>query len=903
MSNVGYATLQVIPSMQGIEGRLAQGLAGPMRAAGEKSGTHLATGIGTSAKKSGRGIGSLLASHIGLGFAALGVGSIVKSSVQLEASFSKTLAQIAVATGAPKSAMKGLHDEALRMGAQTVFSANEAADAMLDLGKSGISTRDIMGGGLKNTLTLAAAGSLDLGTAATIAANAMNTFRLHGKDMGKIAAALAGGANASTASVESLGLALGQVGPGAKNAGLSLQETVGVLSAFDQAGIKGSDAGTSLKTMLTRLIPSTTKAKDEMSKLNLSFVDSHGNIDDISTVAQKLQDHLKGLSQAQRNAALQTIFGSDATRAATVLMNDGRKGLEKFIAATRDQGAAQRMAKANMSGTAGALERLKGAAETAKLVLGEALAPTVRHLADYLSSTAIPKISNFIRQMQHGKGAGGEFADALKDVFNASKDIAGRIGDVIGALNGMPSWAKKVLATGVVGGALAVKLKIPSLISGGASLLGKGIGVQKVFETNPAALGRPGGEPSVLKTAEKTAAGASLASTGLALAAFLGAPLGVAIGGYLIPKILKGSDESAAKRNIASSSTGSSSGGGMTLPGGAINFGASENGGRTAAEIKADANAVAAALKSLRAQAKATSFDLATAMEPADAGLRDYRSQLLKLPKQALTKVLTPGAVESVKDVEKLATRFKLTPKQVRTVMRALDFASPQVHKVMRDLAALDKQHPKPKLDADAGPLAGRYRVSKNQLIELGRMHPVSKIGADNRQGMAATAQILRSLGIVAHTRAVARVDVDTALATSRLAYVRQQLDAIKSKTVTVNIEQAGGAHRHEATGGYIYGPGSGTSDSIPAMLSNGEFVVNAAATRRNLALLHRINSQRFAAGGQVGAQTSASPGPSGPMTLHLYDTDGRLMGTMRAVARQEIDDTASFGRTMAGRR
>jgi phage-related minor tail protein len=257
MASVGYATLDIIPSLKGMKGKLEQGMAAPALAAGKTSGGHFTAGLAGSVSKRGHGIGRSLASHLGVGFAALGVGSIVKSSVQLEASFSKTLSQIAVATGAPKSAMKGLHDTAMKMGADTVFSANEAADAMLELGKSGISTKDIMGGGVKGTLTLAAAGSLDLASAATIASNAMNTFGLHGKDMGTIAAALAGGANASTASVESLGQALSQVGPGARNAGLSLQETVGTLAAFDQAGIKGSDAGTSLKTMLTRLVPQT----------------------------------------------------------------------------------------------------------------------------------------------------------------------------------------------------------------------------------------------------------------------------------------------------------------------------------------------------------------------------------------------------------------------------------------------------------------------------------------------------------------------------------------------------------------------------------------------------------------------------------------------------------------------
>ena len=584
MASVGYATLDIIPSLRGIQAAIEKGLVAPATAAGEKSGEHLSRGMTTSVARRGHGVGHALARGVGLGFAALGVASVVKSSVQLEASFSKTLSQIAIATGAPKSAMKGLHDTALRMGAQTSFSANEAADAMLELGKSGISTRDIMKGGLKGTLTLAAAGSLQLGEAAGIASNAMNVFHLRGRDMGKIAAALAGGANASTASVQSLGQALGQVGPGARNAGLSLQETVGVLSAFDQAGIKGSDAGTSLKTMLTRLVPSTDTASAAMKKYGLNFVDAKGNIDGVTTVAQKLKDHLGPLSEAQRTQALATIFGSDSARAASVLMDQGAKGIKKYIDATKDQSAAQKLAAANMSGTAGALDRLGGAVETAKLALGEALAPTVRKLAGYLSGTAVPAFTKFVSQMQTGKGAGGRLAtvlghvkdnvtsffhqmktgdgfggrfasglDTIRAAAGKALDVAGKL---VAAFDGLPSGLKKAIGIGA-----AAAFVIPRLAPGGKTATGvagglaasvvRGIGlevgrnvavaiagkifsnVQKVFVTNPGFGkngGGKGGSPSKTEEAAKFApAAASIAASagpwGIAAAAGLAATL------------------------------------------------------------------------------------------------------------------------------------------------------------------------------------------------------------------------------------------------------------------------------------------------------------------------------------------------------------------------------------------
>lgn len=374
---------------------------------------------GSKVSKLGGGMKSFAKSalgHMGALAGVAGIGGLIVSSSKLEQQYSKTMALVGAATGAPQGAMRKLDALAMKMGADTAFSANEAADAMLELGKAGISTKNIMGGALKGTLLLATAGSVDLGTAATIASNAMNTFSLKGTEMKKVAAALAGGANASSASVESLGQGLQQVGPGAKNAGLSLQETVATLSAFDAAGIKGSDAGTSLKTMLSRLIPTTEKASDAIGHAGLNFVKANGEFQSITNIAEQLQKKLGPLSEAQRAQTLQTIFGSDATRAATVLMNEGAEGLGKYIKATNDRSAAEDMAKAAMSGTSGAMEKLRGAVETAQLAIGKGLAPAVAGLADWLSGKALPAITGFIDGMRDGSGAGGKLGAIIGEL-------------------------------------------------------------------------------------------------------------------------------------------------------------------------------------------------------------------------------------------------------------------------------------------------------------------------------------------------------------------------------------------------------------------------------------------------------------------------------------------------------
>lgn len=310
------------------------------------------------------------------------------AAFKASADFERTMNQVEAATGEPKSSMKELSDLAMKMGADTAYSAAEAAQAMLELSKGGLTAAQIKAGALQATMTLAAAGGIQLASAAGYVSNSLNTFGLGADQAGAAAAALAGGANASTASIDSLGQALSQVGPGAKLAGYSLQDTVAVLAAFDNAGVKGSDAGTSLKTMLMNLTPQTKEAATQMEKLGLKFTDAQGKFIPIRDVAEQLKEKLAGLSDSQKQNALQTMFGTDAYRAAAILMNEGAAGVDKYAAATNDLGAAQAMADANMAGSAGSIERMMGSIETAVQKAGAVIAPTVVKVMDKIGEWA-----------------------------------------------------------------------------------------------------------------------------------------------------------------------------------------------------------------------------------------------------------------------------------------------------------------------------------------------------------------------------------------------------------------------------------------------------------------------------------------------------------------------------------
>ena len=424
----------------GDSSRLRSTMAGIRRDADRTSGALSRTmgGIGRGAVVAARAVaGAGVAAAGGLGVA-----------ISKAATFEKTMKQVAVSTDAPAADLKTLTNLALEMGAKTVFSAQDAGQAMLELSKGGLNAAIIKGGALQATMTLAAAGELDMANAATYVSNALNTFGLKASQADEVTTALAGGANGSTASVESLGMALSQVGPGAVTAGLSIQETVAALAAFDNAGIKGSDAGTSLKTMLTKLVPQTTKAKAWMRHLNLEFTDAQGNFVGLTEMAEQLKDGLDGLSDKDKTTALSAIFGSDATRAASVLAKNGAAGIEKMLKATNDQAKAQEMANASMTGAAGAMEAFKGSVETVAIKIGTLLLPIFTKVTNWLAEWLPGAIDSAI----------GVFEDWLPTIKDVAKTLGEKLGPVISDLVG---WFRDDIAPALaeVGRKLLPKLQ------------------------------------------------------------------------------------------------------------------------------------------------------------------------------------------------------------------------------------------------------------------------------------------------------------------------------------------------------------------------------------------------------------------------------------------------------------
>ncbi|MBX7444696.1 MULTISPECIES: phage tail tape measure protein [unclassified Arthrobacter] len=301
-------------------------------------------------------------------------------AVQAYSEFDSAMSAVRASTHESAANMDLLREAAVNAGADTAFSAKEAAQGIDELAKAGVSTKDILGGGLTGALSLAAAGSLDVGEAAEIASSALTQFKLSGDKVPHLADLLAAGAGKAQGSVHDLGAALNQTGLVAASTGLSIEETTGGLAAFASAGLIGSDAGTSMKTMLQRLTPQSKEAAEKMAELGISAYDSQGNFKGLASFADNLKTSMKDLTPEARNAAMGIIFGSDAVRAANVLYEQGATGIKDWTDKVNDQGYAAVTASIKTDNLAGDIERLGGSFDSVLIKSGSGAAEALRGL-------------------------------------------------------------------------------------------------------------------------------------------------------------------------------------------------------------------------------------------------------------------------------------------------------------------------------------------------------------------------------------------------------------------------------------------------------------------------------------------------------------------------------------------
>ncbi len=394
--------------------------------------------------------------QIGQGMVVAGgiVGAFAVGAVAKFADFDQAMSHTQAATGATGDSLSGLRDLAIKMGADTQFSATEAAQGITEMAKAGVSTADIMGGGLKGALDLAAAGQLGVGRAGEIAATAMNQFGLSGSQVSHVADLLAAGAGKAQGSVEDLALGLTYVGPVAAGMGISIEQTTGVLAEFASAGLVGEKGGTALRGVLLSLTAPSDSASQKMQELGIHLYDAQGKFIGVDGAAQQLHDRLSPLDEATRNAALGQIFGNAQLAGAQVLYQGGAKAVQDWTGKVNDSGFAARQAAALTDNLKGDLERLGGAFDTVLIQSGSAANGGLRGL---------------VQTVEHGVQAFGNLSPAIQTTVLA---VSGVGGGALVAVGGFVLLAVKVAETAKAFKELELASRLVSLTPIGLALTG-----------------------------------------------------------------------------------------------------------------------------------------------------------------------------------------------------------------------------------------------------------------------------------------------------------------------------------------------------------------------------------------------------------------------------------------------
>lgn len=300
---------------------------------------------------------------------ALAVGSAISSSVGVAGNFQQSMANVTAIMGGSEAEMQAMSAAAREAGATTQFSATQAAEALSYMAGAGWNSTQATAG-LKDTLTMAAAGGMDLAAAGDLMTGTIAQFNLQATDAGRVSNVLAAGASATNTSVSQLGQGMTVVGATANAFGMSLESTTAALGALSNGNIKGAEGGTALRGILASLATQSGPAAAALSELGLSAADVNPETNQLSDTMQLLEE--RGMTATQAIA----IFGRENVSAATYLAAHSSEldGLQTSITGTTK---ASEMAAIQTNTYQGAMGELSSAIEEAEISLGDALLPTL----------------------------------------------------------------------------------------------------------------------------------------------------------------------------------------------------------------------------------------------------------------------------------------------------------------------------------------------------------------------------------------------------------------------------------------------------------------------------------------------------------------------------------------------
>ncbi|WP_206706139.1 phage tail tape measure protein [Anoxybacillus flavithermus] len=327
-------------------------------------------------------VGQSMATSMGAAATAIGgaLGFAVKKSMDFEAQIDR----VGAIAGATPSELKKLEKASLDLGSSTSKSATEVAQGMEIMGAMGYNTNQILAA-MPGIIAAAEASGEDMALVADTVSAALNSFGLEASEASRVADVLAQAANDSAAGIQDMQYTFKYAAPVARTLGISLEQLGAATEIMANAGIRGEQAGTTLRAALIRLSDPPKEAAAMLKELGVRITDSNGKMLPFNQIIAQLSKSTEKMSNAQKLAALSTIFGTEAASGMLTVVEAGPQKLDALTKSLQNSGgASQEAAKKMKDNLKGSLEELQGAFETAQITIGNALAPAIEKVARYI---------------------------------------------------------------------------------------------------------------------------------------------------------------------------------------------------------------------------------------------------------------------------------------------------------------------------------------------------------------------------------------------------------------------------------------------------------------------------------------------------------------------------------------
>ena len=407
------------------------------------------------------------------------VGGLGAAAVKVAADFDSGMSQVAAVSGATGKELDALREKAREMGAKTKFSASEAAEAMNYMAMAGWKTGDMLDG-IEGIMNLAAASGEDLATTSDIVTDALTALGLSAKDSGHFADILAAASSNANTNVSMMGETFKYCAPVAGALGFTAEDTAEAIGLMANAGIKSSQAGTAMRTMLTSLTGEVTFVGDAFGELTIQTTNTDGSMRSLGEILADCRVAFSQMSESEQAANAEALVGKNAMSGFLAVMNAAPADIEKLNnAITNCDGTAEKMAETMQDNLAGQLTILKSQLEELAISIGEILMPSIRQIVGWIQGLVdwlngldegtkkiIVTIALVAAAVAPVLIVIGKVVGAIGTIMTVIPQIAGAISGVVGFVSGtvIPAITAVVAAIGWVPIAIAAVIAIIVLL-------------------------------------------------------------------------------------------------------------------------------------------------------------------------------------------------------------------------------------------------------------------------------------------------------------------------------------------------------------------------------------------------------------------------------------------------------